>query len=254
MSKEREAYESMIGGILSHVWRREGETLVCDPADASTPLVELLGREDAKHGAPLEYLPAELAELRYMARSKLAALVVELVDELQQARRNTQAALLNFLFEDGPDMLRVLERLFIFTRAARMDAVWRMSQTEMAAMFGHTRQNWQLKEKALIEELVQRWGRAEFVKGGGKKYSARVAYSMDRKGNHNRKSGRLAADDMPPLPPPEEDFPLTKRAKTRAVLMMHEAERRRIAKLCGGKVKPGQIDLGKIDPDEGYPF
>jgi hypothetical protein len=246
MSRAKEEYESMVGGVLSHVYRREGDTLVCDPAELTTPLVNLLDREDDK--APrgdLEWLPPDLAELRYMARHKIAAMVERLVAERHEIRRATLDTFLNYLFQGGPDPLAVLERLFIYTRAAKCGNVWNMRQTEMAALFGHTKQNWQHKEAKLMEELVSRWSRSEFINAGGKSYSARLAYAANRQGNTNRKCGRHADDDMPPLPPPDvDDKPLSKRAKLRARLMAEDAEKRYVADLCD--CEPDDIDLARI--------
>ena len=250
MSLAREEYESQIGGVLSHVWRREGERIVCDPADTATPLVELMELEDAKTPPQdLGYLPDDLSELRFMPRHKLAALVQRMAEELHDARKRALDTFFNYLFQDGPDPLKVLERLFIYCRAARRHLVWNMTLTEMAALFGHSKQNWQSKQERIIEDLVTRFSRSEFISSGGKSFAARLAYAKQRKGNKNRLLGHHADDDLPPLPPAEPDnMTLTGRAKARAKLMRDDAERRRLADICD--CDPDEIDLNCILREE----
>lgn len=246
-TRAREEYQAQVGGVLSHVYQREGDRIVCDPADLTTPLVNLMDREDETHAhADPDYLPADLEELRFLARHKLAALVRRLKDDLRAARSVTLDTFLNYLFQGGPDPLAVLERLFIYTRAAKRGHVWNMNQSEMAALFGHSKQNWQHKEESVIEELVNRWSRAEFISSGGKSHSARLAYAKNGLGNSHRRNGRHAGDELPPLPPVDDDQPLSKSAKIRARLMREDAERKRLAAMCD--CDADDIDLRAIEP------
>ena len=124
-----------------------------------------------------------------------------------------------------------------------------MQQSEIAALFGHTRQNWQHIEERVVEDLVTRWSRTEFVNSGGKSAAARLTYALLRKGNTNRKTGRKAGDELPPLPAKTHpDQPLSEQAKARARAMRDQAERTRLAKMCG--CEPDEIDLSKITPEE----
>lgn len=252
MTRAQQEYESMVGGVLSHVWRREGEHIVCDPAETKTPLVEVLAKEDAVEPcADLAYLPPDLKELQFMARLKLVGVIEKLVYDRHEKRRETLDTFLNYLFAEGPDMLKVLERLFIYTRASHRGHVWNMSLTEMARMFGHTKQNWQHREQKLMEELVTRWSRSEFVSSGGKSKAARVAYAVAQAGNTHRRDGRKTGDDLPPLPPADAvDKPLTGRAKVRAELMRQDAERKRLAGMCD--CDPDEIDLSRISMSDAF--
>lgn len=243
-------YEAHVGGLLSHVWRREGENIVCDPAEMNTPLTELLDAESAASvGADLDYLPGDLKELRFQTREKLVAMILRLLQDLAESRLQVQTALFEYFFGNGPAPVQVLERLFIYARATYGDCVWKMKQHEMAALFGHSKQNWQHMEERLIEDLVSRYSRTEFVNAGGKSVGARQKYAEQRKGNTSRKRGRRAGDELPPLPPKErDDQPLSERAKRHAELMRHEAERKRLARMC--RCAPEDIDLGRITPLE----
>lgn len=241
----REEYAAQVGGVLSHVWRRHGDSIVCDPADIATPLVEVVEREEAEGKSDsADAVPRD--ELRFQSRHKLAVMVAELRDELHEARRAALDTFLNYLFGAGPDVLTVLERLFIYTRAAKRGHVWGMTGTEMAALFGHSKQNWQHKEEKIIEELVTRWSRSEFISSGGKSFEARLAYARSAKGNAHRRNGRHVGDELPPLPEPTGEITLSKAAKIRARLMREDAERKRIAAECD--CDPDDINLRAIDP------
>ena len=160
-----------------------------------------------------------------------------------------QTVFMDYLFARGPDPRTVLEQLFMYVHARSREHVWGAKSCEIATLFGHTKQNWQHLEEKFIEDLVSRWSRAEFVKSGGKSVAARLAYSKQRMGNTSRKHGRSAGDELPPLPAKEAyDEPLSSQAKRRARAMRDQAERKRMAAMCG--CEPDEIDLSKITPED----
>lgn len=237
----------MVGGLLSNVWRREGDFLTVDPVELNTPLTAVLEKEDGSTRVDPERLPPSLEELKGMDREELLAELVELIEDRHRVREHTLKVFMDYLFARGPDPLEALERLFIYARACHCGHTWGMTQTDQATLFGHLKQNWQHIEERVIEKLVSRWSRSVFVNSGGKSVAARLAYSKQRKGNTSRKNGRKAGDDLPPLPAKKHaDEPLSEQAKARARAMRDEAERRRMAKLCG--CDPSEIDLTKITP------
>lgn len=63
MSRAREEYEAQVGGVLSHVYKREGEFLVVDPAELDTPLTKVLEEERGSTRVDRDYTPEELREL-----------------------------------------------------------------------------------------------------------------------------------------------------------------------------------------------
>ncbi len=247
MSKAREQYEAHVGALLANVWRREGEFIVVDPAEFNTPLTEVIGREAGSTRVDPDWLPSDEQAMRDMDHEELMALVLQLKEERDEIRRLAVNTALNFIFGKGPDPLTALERLFMLARAQHKAHDWNMKQGEMGAIFGRSKQDWQLMEAAVIKELVDRYSRPEFVMSGGKSASASKAYSAAQKGNKNRAHGHKAGDELPSLPPQCDGLPtMTARAKHLAEQQRRMAERVRLAKLCG--CKPEEIDLNLIDP------
>jgi hypothetical protein len=248
--RAREEYESMVGGILSNVWRREGEFLVVDPAELRTPLTEVLAAEDGSEGSTrvdVDYTPPELSELAEMSTDELLGEILRLREGQRGAALHAQRVFFDYLFAKGPEPLAVLERLYLYVSVRSRDHVWGARDGEIASLFGRSKQNWQHMMEGVIEALVSRWSRAEFVHGGGKSHSARLAYSKQKKGNTSRKNGRRAADELPPLPAKQrDDEPLSSQAKRRARQMRDEAERAALAREFG--CEPHEIDLRRITP------
>lgn len=243
----KEEYEAMVGGLLSKVWHREGEFLTVDPVELNTPLTAVLDAEEGSTRVDPEHLPPSMEEMRDMSREELLAALVDMMESRHRTREMTLKVFMDYLFARGPDPLEVLQRLWVYARACHSGHTWNMKQTEAAQMFGHSKQNWQHIEEALVEGLVRRWSRSAFVNSGGKSVAARLAYSKQRMGNTSRKNGRKAGDDLPPLPAKQHaDEPLSDQAKARVKTMREEAERKRMAKLCN--CDPSEIDLTKITP------
>lgn len=249
MSRAREEYESQVGGVLSHVWKREGEFIVVDPADLRTPLTAVLEAEEGSTRVDAEFTPMEVEELRDASRDELLEEVMQLQRQCLDAGLRTQRVFFDFLFAEGPDPIAVLERLYLYVSVRSRHHVWGAKDTEISMLFGHSKQNWQHKVERVIEDLVTRFSRSEFIHGGGKTHSARLAYAKQRKGNTSRKEGRRAGDELPPLPAKRgEDEPLSAQAKRRAREMRREAMRRDYAREFG--CRPEEIDLSRIDPDD----
>jgi hypothetical protein len=241
-----EEYQSLVGGVLSNVYRREGVHIVVDPTELNTPLTAVLAAEDAgSTRVEADWMPPELTEMQGMDREELLGLVLVLMSQRLQERSHMQTVFFDFLFSRGPDPLCVLENLFLYVHARNTGHLWGAKQVEIATLFGQSKQNWQHLGERLIEDLVSRWSRVEFVTSGGKNVAARLAYAKQRRGNKSRKHGRKAGDELPPLPARlHEDEPLCDQAKRRAAAMRDDAERRHLAREFG--CKPEEIDLTKI--------
>lgn len=249
MSRAREEYESMVGGLMSQAWFHHGEHLVVDAVELDTPLTAVLEAEAGSTRVDPEWMPPEMEEMKAMCREELLGIVLELLEQRHEERKRMQKVFMDFLFADGPDPLRVLYRLFIYARACHAGHAWGMSLTQMAALFGHSKQNWQHMEERIIEDLVSRWSRTEFVNSGGKSAAARLAYSLLQRGNTHRRNGRKAGDELPPLPAKDDpEQPLSAQAKKRAREMRDAYERKRMAEMVG--CDPSEIDLSKITPDD----
>lgn len=245
----REQYEAHVGGVLTHVWKREGQFIVVDPAELNTPLTEAMGREAGSTRVDPDWLPSDQQALRELDREQLLGLVLELIDERDETRGHAVKTMLDFLFAKGPDPLAALERLFMLARATHEGHDWNMRQGEMAALFGHSKQNWQHLEERVIHDLVQRFSRPEFVMSGGKSATAKQKYQEIQKGNKHRAHGKKAGDEGPRMPAAAHgELTLSTRAKQRARELRDAAERRRLAEMCG--CSPEEIDLGRISPAE----
>lgn len=246
MTRAQAEYEAMYGGVLSNVWRREGEFLTVDPAELNTPLTAVLDAEDERSTrVDPDWMPPELAEVAEMDLGQLRNLVLELHAERGRERARMQTVFFDYLFSRGPDLLTVCENLYLYVQARHSGHVWGAKQVEIATLFGHSKQNWQHLMERMVEDLVTRWSRVEFVNSGGKSVAARLAYAKQRKGNTSRKHGRKAGDELPPLPAKDyADEPLSGQAKRRAAAMRDQAERKRLAAEFG--CHPDEIDLSKI--------
>jgi hypothetical protein len=250
MSRAREEYEAQVGGVLSHVWKREGDFLVVDPAEMNTPLTAMLDAEERAGSTRVDqdFTPMEVADLAEASHDELMDEVLRLREQCLDAGLRTQRVFFDFLFADGPDPLSVLERLYLYVSVRSRHHVWGAKDTEISMLFGHSKQNWQHKVERIIEDLVTRFSRSEFIHSGGKSHTARLSYAKQRMGNTSRKGGRRPGEELPPLPAKvREDEPLSSQAKRRAKLMREEAERRELARELG--CRPEEIDLRKIDPD-----
>lgn len=250
MSRAREEYAAQVGGVLSHVWRREGEFLVVDPADLDTPLTAVLESEEGSTRVDRDYTPLEVTDLADASQDELLEEVLRLRGQCLDAGLRTQRVFFDFLFADGPDPIAVLERLYLYVSVRSRHHVWGAKDTEISMLFGHSKQNWQHKVERIIEDLVTRFSRSEFIHSGGKSHTARLAYAKQRKGNTSRKGGRRSGDELPPLPAKRDDNEtLSSQAKRRAQQMREEALRRQYAKEF--KCRPEDIDLNRVDPDWG---
>lgn len=248
MSRAREEYAAQVGGVLSHVWKREGDFLIVDPADLDTPLTAVLEAEEGSTRVDHDFTPLEVADLAEASHDELLEEVLRLRAQCLEAGLRTQRVFFDFLFADGPDPIAVLERLYLYVSVRSRHHVWGAKDTEISMLFGHSKQNWQHKVERIIEDLVTRFSRSEFIHSGGKSHTARLAYAKQRKGNTSRKGGRRSGDELPPLPAKrDEEETLSSQAKRRAQQMRDEAERQRIAREIG--CEPHEIDLRRIDPD-----
>jgi hypothetical protein len=246
MSRAREFYEARMVEILSHVWRKNGDFLEVEPADMETPLTALLDAEAGSTRVDPEWLPSDLQEIKDMDREELMAMVLELVTERDGFRLAALKTLMSFFFSRGPEPLLVAELVFMVAEVMHEEHAWRMNGTQMAALFGRSKQDWQSLREKLIEDLVRRWTRDDAVMGGGKSYSARQRYKVDKKGNTSRKLGRRKGDERRGADDEDDGFKVTPEARRRAERMRLEAERRDLAKQVG--CRPEDLDMSKISP------
>lgn len=240
----RERYESWVGAILTHAASRRGDDAA---VDYRTPEVAVMEFEEAGWTrVHSEDLPADLAHLAEASREELLGKICELQAERDDARHQTLRALMKMLFGGGPEPVAVAERMFALARTVCSDAAWGLKQWEVGALFGDIRQTWQQKEKRMIEELITRYSTIEFTNAGGKSASARAKLSKDRRGNTSRKLGRRKGDHAQNGTAPKQQT-ITQQERMDAREVAREAERERIAEMCG--VDPEEIDLDRISPE-----
>jgi hypothetical protein len=175
--------------VLRKVYKREGDSLVFDPATLDTPLSRVIDGE----AGMMEGLGLLDGETKEIIEERLGMAVDDLVMGIRNAALQ---ALLDWLFgcKTGPAPRAVLKRLFAFVRVVSPDHVWRMSQTDVGAMFGETRAATCEREKREVEEFFRLWCVTKWTANrGGKSAEAREKYSKQKKGNHCRKGGKKVA-------------------------------------------------------------
>lgn len=247
MSRASEFYEARLVEVLSHVWRKNGDFLEVEPAHMETPLTALLDAEAGSTRVDPEWLPSDMQELGKMDREELLARVMELVAERDGFRLSALKSLMSFFFSRGPEPVLVAELVFMVAEVMHEDHAWRMNGTQLAALFGRSKQDWQSLREKLIEDLVRRWTRDDAVLGGGKSFAARQRYAQDKRGNTSRKLGRRRGDEQPrQIQDDDGGLKISREARRRADLQRQAAERRELAELCG--CDPDEIDLRKISP------
>lgn len=246
-SGARELYEARMVEVLSRVWKREGDFLTVEPASLETPLTELLAEEAGSTRVDPDWLPSDMAEIKAMDREQLLALILELKAERDGQRLKVLKTLMSYFFSRGPEPVLVAELVFMVAEVMHEDHAWRMNGTELAALFGRSKQDWQSLRVKIVEELVRRWTREDAVLGGGKSFAARQKYAKGKKGNTSRLLGRRRGDERPrPTEADDEGLSLSREARKQAEKQRIEYEKRELAKAIG--CRPEEIDLSKISP------
>lgn len=185
-ARNGEDMEAAQHAVLRKVYKREGDNLVFDPATLDTPLSRVINGEAATaHSlAMVDTRSRELIE---------EAMGMALDDLILGLRNDALQALLDWLFGSkvGPSPRQVLKRLYAFVRVISPDHVWRMSQSDVGALFGETRAATCEREKRELEEFFRLWSQTKWTANrGGKTAAAREKYSQQKKGNHCRKGGK----------------------------------------------------------------
>jgi hypothetical protein len=246
-SGARELYEAHMVEVLSRVWKREGDFLTVEPAHLETPVTELLERELGSTRVDPDWLPSDQQSLRGLDQAELMGLVLELMHERDGTRLNALKTLMTFFFSRGPEPLNVAELVYMVAEVMHEDLAWRMNGTEVADVFGRSKQDWQNLREKMIEELVRRWTREDMVLGGGKSHAARQKYKDGKKGNTSRLLGRKRGDELRrPAAAEDDGLKISREARKRAERMRVQAEKRDLAREIG--CDPSEIDLGKISP------
>ena len=242
-----ELYESKMVEVLSRVYKREGDFLTVEPAHLETPVTELIERELGSTRVDPDWLPSDQQALRDMDREELLSLVLELMQERDTSRLSGLKTLMTFFFSRGPEPINVAELVYMVAEVMHEDHAWRMNGTEVAEVFGRSKQDWQNLREKTIEELVRRWTREDMVLGGGKSHAARQKYKDGKKGNTSRLLGRRKGDELRrPAASDDDGMKISREARKRAERMRVEHERRELAREIG--CRPEEIDLGKISP------
>lgn len=191
---EADRYEAHMSALAGKVWDREGGNLVLNPVDLRTPLSAVIAAESDPTRVSAEDLPHDRRDLAGLDWEELLAVALELQEERDLAAHRMLTTLLNFLFADGPNPLKVAERVFVLARTVSQNHVWNMQQNEAAAAFCLIKQTWQQMEKRMIEDLITRFSSTPFTTSGGKSHSARKRYSEQKKGNKIRAHGHKKGD------------------------------------------------------------
>jgi hypothetical protein len=151
-----------------------------DAVETRTPLDDVMEAEErAESAAALESL--DLAQLMLGLDGipePLAAMIRSYVDEVS---RQNEDRWLDWLFEEGPDPLIVMKRLFALVKVKRPRLVWKMSFRDLGKLFDETHAAFASRCMVLFGEEPAEWKKPE---------AARLAMQKAQLGNSNRKGGK----------------------------------------------------------------
>jgi hypothetical protein len=107
-------------------------------------------------------------------------------EEEQRIREEAISAWIGWLFEGGPDIRRVSQRLFTYARTYRPDLVFNMSMEQIAALFGQGRAAEQARTKRDLEGTLKKAGYRTTSLPTGKSPRARQKMAKAQTGNRHR--------------------------------------------------------------------
>lgn len=109
----------------------------------------------------------------------------EFTDEEQAIRAEAVAAMINWIWEAGPDLLRAAKRLTTYTRLYRPELVLNMSCDEAGALFGQGKAA-ESARVGVVEDTLRRAGYRHTKLPSNKSESACRKMAVAQKGNKHR--------------------------------------------------------------------
>jgi hypothetical protein len=112
--------------------------------------------------------------------------------ETRQVRIDTLQALMDFIWQDGPDLLKAMKRLLVITRCGSPTHLLHMEQTEVAVLLNETRSATNARETAVWVEWLEGKGFFGTRTRLHKSDEAKAKYKAGAMGNVSRMGGKAA--------------------------------------------------------------
>jgi hypothetical protein len=112
--------------------------------------------------------------------------------EVRQTRIDTFQAVMDFVWQDGPDLIKAMKRLLVITRCGSPTHVLHMDQTEVAVLLNETRSATNARETRVWVEWLEKKGFFGTRTRLHKSDEAKQKYAAKAMGNVSRKGGRAA--------------------------------------------------------------
>jgi hypothetical protein len=112
--------------------------------------------------------------------------------EVRQDRVATFQRLMDFIWQDGPDLIKAMKRLLVITRCGSPTHLMHMDQTDVAVLLNETRAATNAREMRVWCEWLEERGFFGTRTRQHKSVEARAKYSAAAVGNVSRTGGKAA--------------------------------------------------------------
>jgi hypothetical protein len=112
--------------------------------------------------------------------------------EVRQVRIQTFQSMMDFIWQDGPDLLKAMKRLLVMTRCGSPTHVLHMDQTEVAVLLNETRSATNARETKVWVEWLEGKGFFGTRTRLHKSDEAKAKYAKGAVGNVSRRGGKAA--------------------------------------------------------------
>jgi hypothetical protein len=112
--------------------------------------------------------------------------------ETRQVRIDTFQALMDFVWQDGPDLIKAMKRLLVITRCGSPTHVLHMEQTEVAVLLNETRSATNARETDVWVQWLENKGFFGTRTRLHKSDATKVKYAQAAMGNVSRRGGKAA--------------------------------------------------------------
>lgn len=174
---------SRVEAVLSRVKHRmlhhdDSVDLSGEPVTWRTPLDELIEREEAAIEAADERSAALLAVLAGELPERLRE---QMRDFVKEEFASMERAWLGWVFADGPHLLDVLRRIYLYAKHKRADLLWNMNFRDLGDLFDKSHAAMHTQSKVLFGAVPAGWK---------KPAGACRRMSEAQRGNANRRGGK----------------------------------------------------------------
>ncbi len=167
----------------------------------------------------------------------------DLLSQLRKAKQHTFNALMRYVWSNSSNLWSAMRNWLAITHKIAPQFIQGMSGQDIGKLLGVCRAAFNKTEIKLVIEYLESWGVRGGTAGGSKPVGHRELKSAQMMGRRHH------AEDYESDKKEPEELVMTPEQKQRAKGMREDAERRRMAALCG--VEPHEIDLEKTRIHDG---